>query len=392
MRHRRSGGEPARAEAADPQAGLRAVAGSRRDHGAVRYAMGRIHDGLARNHGVVQEELRGLGDEVQGLVDVGLRHGVATVLQCRQGHGQGHEEQRGGRGVAAVHFVAHQQGLRLDRLEVDASGLVEVVTHRSLEHRAQHGLEPLQSLQDVRAVGTEAQAAADALVDVGVGHVAVRGVAHLQQRHRRADDARHRSHGLEVMALGELDFPLLEHPLCLLGRARPALVEHGADHRAMHGAAHVGPGHGGAGVKQQPVALQLGEDTIGAKRHVFPHRARIDDAARDFLVGCGDAVITHQSRQLPGQHGVGVARRLPAQGVNATAVGGDAVVEAIDAHVQHDGGLLQQGVGAQAHDWGVVKGEDSGCCSARSTPASKSAPELAPTASSERTALATGSG
>ena len=310
-------------------------------------------------------------------MDVLGRH-LGARTGRRQRHRKRHEEQRGRRRVAAVHLVAHQQRLALDRFQVDAAALVERLAHAGLEHRGQHGLEPFEALQHVGPVGAEAQTPTDALVDVGVGQSAVGRIAHLDQRHRRADDARHRPDGVEVVALAELDLAGLEHAARLLRRAGPVFIQHRADHRALHRAAHLAPGHRRAGVQQQARAAHLGPHAVGAQCDVFPHRPRRDDALGCQGVCRCNARIAHQAGELPRERGVAIAGRAPSHLAQAAAVRGDAVIERGDAQVQHRRCLGQQGVGGQIHGAGRSELGSGVVFSASSRPASRSAPEVAP--------------
>ena len=379
----RLGCEPLLAQAADAQTGFAAIARGSGDHRAEGYAVRCVHGGFAGHHGVVQKKLRCFGDEVQRLVDVILWRALVCAGQGGQGNRQRHEKQRRGCCIAAVYFVPHQQSLRLDGFEVYAAGFIGGVTHAGLEHWGEHRLKPFQALQHVRAIGAKAQAAADALVDVGVGQVAVGGVAHDDQGHGAADDAGHGPHRLEVMALGKLDFAVLQHVLSLLCGLRPAFVEQGADHCALHGPAHLGPSGGWASMQQQAGAFHLGPNAVSAQGNVFPHRPRLDDALGDLLVGRSNSGVAHEAGQVPGQGRISVAGGTPKQVVHAAAVLADAVVEAVNADVQHAGRLVQQGVVVRCHG---ESGAGSKFCRVSNTPASISPPEVAPRRSNVCTA------
>ena len=230
-----------------------------------------------------KKKLRRAGDEVKNLARLRAFDGGAAGERPAYGHVK--ERRRGG--VAAVHFVAHQQGLGLDGLEVDTRfGFLD----RGLERRRQHALHPLQPVYDLLAVCAKAQHLAYALGKIGVGHVAAVGVFNHEHRHRGRDGARHRSHRREVVVLHELDFTARQFGARLLVVLRPALVDHRADQRALHRAAHLVPGHRRAGMGQHTPALgpQLGPDFVGAQRHIHQHRLRGEHARTGLCIGAVD--------------------------------------------------------------------------------------------------------
>ena len=144
-----------------------------------------------------------------------LQHG-GRHLRRRGPHqgGRDHpdEERRGGH-VPVVAFVAHLERLRGQVLEIDRPAHIEGPG----DGRRERPVQPAQPVEDVRAIGAEAQDLAHALVQYGEGAIAARRVLHDEDGHRGRDHARHGSHRPEVMAGREGDGPAVGQPLRRFG-------------------------------------------------------------------------------------------------------------------------------------------------------------------------------
>ena len=123
------------------------------------------------------------------------------ALRAQHRRRQPLQQQRGRGRVAVVNLVAHVQGLRHQRLELDGAGLGQ----RQIERRAQDVGHPLQAVDDLGVVGAEPQHLAEPFVEIAERRAAARRVAHDPHRHRRADDAGHRADRAVMMAGFECD-------------------------------------------------------------------------------------------------------------------------------------------------------------------------------------------
>src|SRR6185437_7425300 len=91
-----------------------------------------------------------------------------------------------------------------------------------------------QPIDDLGAVRAEAQHLAKTLVEGAVRAVAGGRVLDDEKRHRRTDDAGHRSDGAVVVTRLERDRAGIDETRRGFDRWRPTLEEHGADDRTAH--------------------------------------------------------------------------------------------------------------------------------------------------------------
>ena len=100
------------------------------------------------------------GDEADGRRDI-----LAARLRAQHRWHQPFQQERGRGRVAVVNLVAHVQGLRHQRLELDAAGLGQ----RQLERLAQDARHPLQPIDDLGVVGAKPQHLAEPFVEIAEG-------------------------------------------------------------------------------------------------------------------------------------------------------------------------------------------------------------------------------
>jgi hypothetical protein len=205
--------------------------------------------------------------------------------------GQLTHQQRGGRAVAVVQLVAHLQGLRDQRREVQRSQLVQGGPHHGAEHLAH----PAQPLQHLGAVGAVPQYLAQTFVERAVGGAAVLGVTDLEHPHRRGDDARHGADGPVMVAGVQPRLPGGQPLPGLLGVGGQPLQQHRPDERATHRARRPFPVDRRSGVQER--ALRQVEHLV---RRPYPDELgpRGQQAAHGGLVGTGPARIGQHTGQI----------------------------------------------------------------------------------------------
>ena len=256
--------------------------------------------------------------------------GCAVELGGEQGERETLEQEAGGGGVAVVQFIAHVQRLRHERLEVG----IRQTAHRNLHRGEEFRAEPAQSFDDFGRVGAEAQHLAESLVQIAIGAVAAVGILHHPDRHRWADDARHRTDGRVFVARFERDAAGRRQLLRLLERGGPAFVEYGAGDRALLRSAHVRPVDRRTGMQNAPFALRKPGDGVLRRHQVDQARLRGKVAAVGDAVGFVDALVADEARERPAERGVRPRRRRPAQVRDLATGRGDVVGEALQADVR----------------------------------------------------------
>ena len=115
----------------------------------------------------------------------------------QQSRNQSLQQQRRSRDVAIVDFIAHVQCLRDERFDLEWAERSEGRSQRRrkcLRH-------PLETVDDLWAMGAEPQGLTQAFVEVAIGPVPVYRIEDNPHWHGRADNARHRADG-GVMVTG----------------------------------------------------------------------------------------------------------------------------------------------------------------------------------------------
>ena len=159
----------------------------------------------------------------------------------------GLDKQIGGGIIAHMQLIAHGKRLRNDHLEVDAAHGVNNV----LQGGPQHLFQPYQLIDGILSAAAKADSLAGALVDGGIGIVAVFLIEDADHRHGIGGQAGHRPYGIVVMA--RFIFYLTAACQCkgFFVIFRQTLVFENGDNGAPHGTAHILPRDRGAGVQQR---------------------------------------------------------------------------------------------------------------------------------------------
>src|SRR6185295_357204 len=292
-------GEPLLAEAGDADAELHAVARHRaHDRGGLQ-ALDRARRRLRRAHRPRQEELVVVaGDEPHDrlqLAGVGYRR--------HQRRGEPASQQAGGRGVAHVHLVAHGEGLRHQRGEIDRALALE---HRR-ECRRHRVPDPGQALERLAPVTAEAKLMPPGSVrDERRGPGVTHRILDDQQGGPGRDDAGHWPDGAPGMTGRKGDVAAGRQRLGLLGAPRPALELHGGLHRPAHRPAHPIPRDRWPRV-QQRTTLQV--ERLARRPDGGPRGSRPAEAVEGFAIGGGD--VGHGRRSLYRRPTYNLAARCP---------------------------------------------------------------------------------
>lgn len=136
------------------------------------HAVGRVQHTLAGRHRQIEEKVVVARNKVQSVARPPRFHGIAALAAAQDGRNQLAEQQRGGRRVAVVDLVAHQQSLGHEGFELQPAQTL----HGVGQHRAEHVAHPAQTAQHFVVVGPETQYLAQPLVEIAVGAVAAVGV------------------------------------------------------------------------------------------------------------------------------------------------------------------------------------------------------------------------
>ncbi len=144
-----------------------------------------------------------------------------------------------------MQFIPHGQRLGNDHLEVDPAHGMDGI----LERRGQYLFQPHQLVNGILPAAAEADALAGALIDGGVGILAVFLIKDADHRHGIGGQAGHGAYRIVVVARFIFYLTAARQRKGFLVIFRQTLIFEHRHNGAAHRAAHLLPGNRGAGVQ-----------------------------------------------------------------------------------------------------------------------------------------------